>query len=138
MIISTPMHKCPTLILNKFKLKTLPKKKSNLHLSYDVNNYQHLLSHIQESDDTRWILFIAPPGKPKLSFFQQAGIAKSRIITLTQKQISDTHTLLNTVLSNNNYAIVITWLNNCNKNDQSILNQLTQQSNTQCFVYCAQ
>ncbi len=50
-------------------------QKSFLNVSYDLNNYHSLLSTIQEDDDPRWILFIAPPGKPNFSFLQAAGIA---------------------------------------------------------------
>ncbi|AGH81074.1 hypothetical protein PCNPT3_05660 [Psychromonas sp. CNPT3] len=137
-MVVTAMHKRAPFTLNNLKLDNVTQTKSNVHLSYNVNNYQNLLTHIQESEDARWILFIAPPGKPNLSFFQQSGISKSRIITLTQQQIGDTQSLLHTVLANNNYAAVVTWLNHCDKSTQDALNQLTRQSNTQCFVYCAQ
>ena len=113
-------------------------KPERLTLSYDLNNYQPLLSHLQTSDDPRWILFIAPPGKPNFQFLQQAGINKSRIITLAQKQIDDPELLFKDALASNNYAAVIRWVNRCDKSLIDEINQLTQQSNTQCFVYCAQ
>ena len=62
---------------------------SNLTLSYDLNNYYSLLSHIAQDEEQRWILFIAPPGKPNATFLQQAGIHKNRIITLPQNKMAD-------------------------------------------------
>ena len=58
-----------------------------LNLSYDLENYHALFTHITKDQDPRWILFIAPPGKPNFTFLQQAGIHKSRIITLPQNKI---------------------------------------------------
>lgn len=113
-------------------------KPTRLTLSYDLNNYQTLLSHLQASDDPRWILFIAPPGKPNFHFLQQAGINKSRIITLTQKQLADPDKIFKEALASNNYAAVIRWVSSENKPSINEINQLTAESNTQCFVYCAQ
>jgi len=111
---------------------------TKLTLSYDLNNYLPLLSHLQTSEDPRWILFIAPPGKPNFQFMQQAGINKSRIITLTEKQINDPEKLFKDALASNNYAAVIHWVNRCDNDLIDEINQLTVQSNTHCFVYCAQ
>lgn len=111
---------------------------NRLTLSYDLNNYQALLSHLQTSDDPRWILFIAPPGKPNFQFLQQAGINKSRVITLSQKQIDDPETLFKSALSSNNYAAVVHWTNNCDKALVNEINNLTNASKTHCFVYCSQ
>jgi cell division inhibitor SulA len=111
---------------------------NRLTLSYDLNNYHPLLQHLQSSDDPRWILFIAPPGKPNVQFLQQAGINKSRIITLNQKQLNDPDQLFKDALASNNYAAVIRWVTKCNKPLMNEINQLTDDSNTHCFVYCAQ
>ena len=108
-----------------------------LTLSYDMNNYQPLLAHLQASEDPRWILFIAPPGKPNFQFLQQAGINKSRIITLTQKQLNDPQKLFKDALASNNYAAVIHWVTTCDNTFTEQINQLTEKSNTHCFVYCA-
>ena len=113
-------------------------KPERLTLSYDLNNYQPLLSHLQTSEDPRWILFIAPPGKPNFQFLQQAGINKSRIITLSQKQMNDPEQLFKDALASNNYAAVIRWVNRCDKPLIDEIDRLTEQSQTQCFVYCAQ
>ncbi|MCP4326708.1 MAG: hypothetical protein GY951_17505 [Psychromonas sp.] len=109
-----------------------------LTLSYDLNNYQPLLSHLQSSEDPRWILFIAPPGKPNFQFLQQSGINKSRIITLNQKQLDDPDKIFKDALASNNYAAVIHWVNNCDTALIDEINQLTAQTETHCFVYCAQ
>lgn len=109
-----------------------------LSVSYDLNNYQSLLAHLQTSDDPRWILFIAPPGKPNFQFLQQAGINKSRIITLSQKQINDTDKLFKDALCSHNYAAVIRWVNRCDNQLVDEIQQLTEDSKTHCFVYCTQ
>lgn len=111
---------------------------TRLTLSYDLNNYHPLLNHLQTSDDPRWILFIAPPGKPNFQFLQQAGINKSRIITLNQKQIADPDKLFKDALRSNNYAAIIRWVKSDNKPSINEINQLTEQSNTHCFIYCSQ
>lgn len=111
---------------------------NRLTLSYDLNNYQPLLHHLQTSDDPRWILFIAPPGKPNFSFLQQAGINKNRIITLSQKQLVNAQNIFKDALASNNYAAVIHWIKRDEKPSISEINQLTEDSNTHCFVYCAQ
>ena len=111
---------------------------SRLTLSYDLNNYQPLLSHLQTSDDPRWILFIAPPGKPNFQFLQQSGIDKSRVITLSQKQLDNPDKIFKDALASNNYAAIIHWVNHCDKPLIDEINQLTLQSKTHCFVYCAQ
>jgi len=118
--------------------RTTPAAPSKLTLSYDLNNYLPLLNHLQTSKDPRWILFIAPPGKPNFQFMQQAGINKSRIITLSKKQISDPEKLFKDALASNNYAAVIHWVNRCDNRLINEVNQLTVQSKTHCFVYCAQ
>ena len=111
---------------------------SKLTVSYELNNYQPLLSHLQTLDDPRWILFIAPPGKPNFQFLQQAGINKSRIITLTQKQLDDPEKIFKNALASNNYSAVIRWVNSDNKPSSSEVNQLTLESNTHCFIFCTQ
>ncbi|MEI6896404.1 MAG: SulA-like leucine-rich domain-containing protein [Psychromonas sp.] len=111
---------------------------SRLTLSYDLNNYQPLLSHLQTSDDPRWILFIAPPGKPNIQFLQQAGINKSRIITLNQKQLADPQQLFKEAIASNNYAAVIHWVSHCDNTLMTEIEQLSGESKTHCFVYCAQ
>jgi len=127
---------------HSFNLNTPVLQKSvsatRLTLSYDLNNYQPLLSHLQQDDDPRWILFIAPPGKPNVQFLQQAGINKSRIITLSQKQLDNPTQLFKDALASNNYAAVIHWVNHCDKSLIDEINQLTANSKTHCFVYCAQ
>jgi len=111
---------------------------SYLNLSYDLENYHTLLTHITKDNDPRWILFIAPPGKPNFSFLQQAGINKSRIITLGQGKITDQTELLKAALSSNNYSTVITWLNGCDQALQDEINVLRAASKSTCFIYCAQ
>lgn len=107
-----------------------------LHLSYDLDNYHSLLTEISSNKDPRWILFIAPPGKPNFTFLQQAGVQKSRIITLAQGRIEDPATLLKTALASNNYATVITWVKQCSKTFQEEINELAEKSGSRCFVYC--
>lgn len=111
---------------------------ARLTLSYDLNNYQSLLSHLQNTEDPRWILFIAPPGKPNVQFLQQAGINKSRIITLSKKQLDDPEKIFKDALASNNYAAVIHWTNRCNNTLIDDVNQLTIESKTHCFIYCTQ
>ena len=109
-----------------------------LNLSYDSENYHALLTHITEAQDPRWILFIAPPGKPNYKFLQQAGIHKSRIITLPQSKITNHTELLKTALESHNYSTVITWLTDCDKALQNEINDLAAQSDSCCFIYCTQ
>lgn len=108
------------------------------HISYDLNNYHHLLEHITNDDDSRWILFIAPPGKPNVNFLTQAGINRNRIITLPQSKIEDANELLKTALMSNNYSTVVTWVNQCDADEHNNINNLAKASNTKCFIYCAQ
>ena len=107
-------------------------------LSYDLENYYSLLSHIAQDSEQRWILFIAPPGKPNVSFLQQAGIHKNRIITLPQNKIGDHAQVLKSALKSANYSTVVTWLTDCDKILQNELNTLAIQSQSRCFVYCTQ
>ncbi|MCG6201676.1 SulA-like leucine-rich domain-containing protein [Psychromonas antarctica] len=109
-----------------------------LNLSYDLENYRALLTHITEDDDPRWILFIAPPGKPNFTFLQQAGIHKSRVITLAQNKITDPVALVKTALKSNNYATVVTWLKNCDQALLDEINELGEDSKSNCFIYCTQ
>ncbi|MCW8996185.1 MAG: SulA-like leucine-rich domain-containing protein [Psychromonas sp.] len=109
-----------------------------LSISYDLNNYYSLLTHIAQDSDPRWILFIAPPGRPNFAFLQQAGIHKSRIITLPQNKIDDHTKLLKAALKSRNYATIITWVNDCDKTLQNELNDLAALSASNCFIYCTQ
>lgn len=111
---------------------------NRLTLSYDANNYQPLLSHLQQSEDPRWILFIAPPGKPNFTYLQQAGIDKSRIITLSAKQVQDAGQLFKDALASNNYAAIIHWTAHCDQSLVDEIAQLSAQTQTHSFVYCAQ
>lgn len=117
---------------------TLVKKPSSLTLSYDLENYHTLLTHIAQDDDPRWVLFIAPPGKPNATLLQQAGINKSRIICVPQSKVTDHVELLKTALSSDNYATVITWLKGCDEEEQSEISKLCAETNSKCFVYCTQ
>lgn len=109
-----------------------------LSLSYDLENYYSLLSHISQDPDQRWILFIAPPGRPNVTFLQQAGIHKNRIITLPQNKISNHTELLKAALKSRNYSTVVTWLSDCDKTLQNEINDLARSSGSSCFIYCTQ
>lgn len=109
-----------------------------LTLSYDLENYYPLFSHIKQDMDQRWILFIAPPGKPNISFLTQAGVHKSRIITLPQSKINNHSELLKSALKSHNYSTVITWLTNCDRILENEINALAAQSDCRCFIYCTQ
>ncbi|WP_435234555.1 SulA-like leucine-rich domain-containing protein [Psychromonas sp. PT13] len=110
----------------------------SLTISYDIENYYSLLSHITRDVEQRWILFIAPPGKPNVTFLQQAGIHKNRIITLPQNKIGDHSELLKSTLKSGNYSTVVTWLTDCDASLQNELSELALASNSKCFVYCTQ
>jgi cell division inhibitor SulA len=109
-----------------------------LTLSYDLENYYSLLSHIAQDSEQRWILFIAPPGKPNVTFLQQAGIHKNRIITLPQNKISNHTDLLKSALKSGNYSTVVTWLTDCDKTLQDEINTLAVQADSRCFICCTQ
>ena len=110
----------------------------SLTLSYAPENYYSLLSHISQDPDQRWILFIAPPGRPNVTFLQQAGIHKNRIITLPQNKISNHTELLKAALKSRNYSTVVTWLSDCDKTLQNEINDLARSSGSSCFIYCTQ
>jgi len=114
------------------------KPSSYLTLCYDLNNHHSLLTHISHEQDERWILFIAPPGKPNLSFLQQAGIHKSRILTIAQSKSTSQIQLIKSALESKNYATVISWLAKCDKPLQNEISKLANESDSHCFVYCAQ
>ena len=109
-----------------------------LNVSYDLENYHTLLSHMNNDQDELWILFIAPPGKPNFQFLQQSGIHKSRILTLDANKVKDSLTLLKSTLQSNNYSTVIAWLNQIDITLQDELQGYCQSSATNCFVYCKQ
>ncbi|HEY7866117.1 MAG TPA: SulA-like leucine-rich domain-containing protein [Psychromonas sp.] len=112
--------------------------KNYLNVSYNLDNYHALLAHMNNDQDQRWILFIAPPGKPNFSFLQQSGIHKSRVLTLDANKVKDSLTLLKSTLQSNNYSTVITWLSEIDKTLQDELRGYCQESRTNCFVYCKQ
>ena len=109
-----------------------------LTLSYDLDNYHSLLAHISSAQDPRWILFIAPPGKPNFTFLQASGINKNRILTLAQSNLIDETQLLTSALASNSYATVVTWVSQCSQSLQNKIQRLALNSKTHCFVYCAQ
>jgi len=110
----------------------------HLTVSYDMDNYYSLLSHIAKDAEQRWILFIAPPGKPNTSFMQQSGILKNRIITVPQNKVDDHSQLLKSALKSGNYSTVITWLTDCDKTMQDQLTELAKKTDSTCFIYCTQ
>jgi cell division inhibitor SulA len=109
-----------------------------LNVSYNLANYHALLTHMNNDQDQRWILFIAPPGKPNFSFLQRSGIHKSRVLTLDAHKVKDSLTLLKSTLQSNNYSTVITWLSEIDKTLQRELQGYCKASSTNCFVYCKQ
>jgi cell division inhibitor SulA len=113
-------------------------RKNYLNVSYNLANYHDLLAHMNNDQDQRWILFIAPPGKPNFSFLQRSGIHKSRVLTLDAYKVKDSLTLLKSTLQSNNYSIVITWLSEIDKTLQRELLGYCKASRTSCFVYCKQ
>ncbi|MFT6924761.1 MAG: cell division inhibitor SulA [Psychromonas sp.] len=112
--------------------------KNYLNVSYNLDNYHQLLTHMNNDHDQRWILFIAPPGKPNFTFLQQSGIHKSRILTLDANKVKDSLTLLKSTLQSNNYSTVITWLSEIDKTLQGELQGYCRANKTNCFVYCKQ
>ncbi|WP_372882609.1 SulA-like leucine-rich domain-containing protein [Psychromonas sp.] len=112
--------------------------KNYLTVSYDLENYHALLTHLNTDPDQRWILFIAPPGKPNFTFLQQSGIHKSRVLTLDANKVKDSLTLLKSTLQSNNYSTVIAWLNQTDIPLQNELQDYCRASQTSCFVYCKQ
>ncbi len=114
------------------------KEQNFLTVSYDLENYHALLTHMNTDPDQRWILFIAPPGKPNFTFLQQSGIHKSRVLTLDANKVKDSLTLLKSTLQSNNYSTVIVWLNQIDTPLQNELQSYCQASQTNCFVYCKQ
>ncbi|ABM03976.1 hypothetical protein Ping_2235 [Psychromonas ingrahamii 37] len=113
-------------------------RKNHVNVSYNLANYHALLAHMNNDQDQRWILFIAPPGKPNFSFLQRSGIHKSRVLTLDAHRVKDSLTLLKSTLQSNNYSTVITWLSEIDKTLQAELQGYCQTSKTNCFVYCKQ
>lgn len=123
---------------SSFLQSGISRRSAYLNLSYDLNNYHSLLTHISQHQDDRWILFIAPPGKPNVSFLQQAGIPKSRILTVAQSKSTSQTQLLKNALKSHNYATIISWLPDCDKALQNEINELANTADSYCFVYCAQ
>ncbi|WP_019613468.1 SulA-like leucine-rich domain-containing protein [Psychromonas ossibalaenae] len=112
--------------------------KQFVNISYEQQNFHDLLTHLNQDNDPRWILFIAPPGRPNFRFLQQAGIDKSRVITLDASKVKDTTEMLKSTLKSNNYATVISWLNDLDNDLQTELETYSRSSETDCFVYCKQ
>ena len=107
-------------------------------VSYDLNNYATLLERLVNNISNKWILFIAPPGKPKFDFLASAGIEKSRVITLNEQHISDKDELLILSLKSGNYSAVISWQNTCNNEQKVILEENAKNTKTECFLFCSQ
>ena len=117
---------------------TTDTESSLVNVHYQENNYQALLEYIQTGEDQGWILFLAPPGKPNVQFFQNAGIDKSRVLMIDSSKIDDNLSLLSTLLQSNNYCTIVAWVNELSTQALSQIERDAEQTNTSCFIYCKQ
>ena len=108
----------------------------NVH--YQENDYQALLEYIQNGEDKGWVLFLAPPGKPNTTFFQQAGIDKSRVLMIDANKVENKLELLSTLLKSNNYCTVVSWVNDLSDQARLTIEMDAKSTNTGCFIYCKQ
>jgi cell division inhibitor SulA len=113
-------------------------KTSLVNVHYQENNYQALLEYIQNGEDHGWILFLAPPGKPNVQFFQNAGIDKSRVLMIDSNKVDDNLALLSTLLKSSNYNTVVVWVNELSAQARASIERDAEKTNTGCFVYCKQ
>ena len=109
-----------------------------VNVSYDLNNYAILLDRLVNNKSNKWILFIAPPGKPKFDFLAAAGIAKSRVITLNEQQFSNKNELLISTLKSGNYSAIISWQASCPIEQKEMLEKYASKTKTECFLFCDQ
>lgn len=109
-----------------------------VHISYEQNNYQALVEQLKNGKNYGWILFLAPPGKPSTSFFQQIGIDKSRVLMIDSSKVENNLEMLSTLLRSDNYCTVVTWTNELSKKMQSKIETDAKLTNTKCFIYCKQ
>ena len=121
-----------------FFLQDTDTNTSLVNVHYQENNYQALLEYIQNGEDHGWILFLAPPGKPNVQFFQNAGIDKSRVLMIDSSKIDDNLALLSTLLKSSNYSTVVVWVNELSTQALSRIKYDAEKTNTGCFVYCKQ
>ncbi|HIP75596.1 MAG TPA: hypothetical protein EYH12_00225 [Psychromonas hadalis] len=78
-----------------------------------------------------------PPGKPNFNLLQQVGIAKSRVIRLSAKQIENADDILKTALKSKSYSSIITWTKQTNQASQATLEKLAKKAQTNCFIFCS-
>lgn len=136
--IITAAQTTPSL-LNDFQIKEVSDTKNPLvNIHYQQNDYQALLDYICNGDDQGWILFLAPPGKPNTSFFEQAGIDKNRVLMIDSSKVNNNLDMLSTLLKSNNYCTVVTWLNELTEETRSTIETDAASTNTSCFIYCKQ
>jgi len=121
----------------------LPKYETNLlsdsalvNVYYQENNYQALLEQLQNDENEGWILFLAPPGKPNTTFFEEAGIDKSRVLMIDANKVKDNVSMLSTLLQSNNYNTIVTWVNELSKDIRLALEVDAKSTDTKCFIYC--
>ena len=128
-----PLFTMPTVSSRFYNVKS-----AYVNVSYDLNNYATLLDRLVQNKSSKWILFIAPPGKPKFDFLEAAGVAKSRVITLNEQQFSNKNELLISSLKSGNYSAVISWQSACNKEQKVMLEEYATTTKTECFLFCDQ
>jgi len=122
--------------LNDFTVNNTETELVNVH--YQQNDDNALLDYIKSGSDQGWILFLAPPGKPSTTFFEQAGINKNRILMIDSSKVDDNLALLSTLLKSGNYSTVITWVNDLTEQIRLNISADAQTTNTGCFIYCNQ
>lgn len=107
-----------------------------LNVQYQENNYQPLLTQMQQHEDNRWILFVAPPGKPSKQFLLQAGIDSARVLIIDSTKVNDKLSLLCTLLQSKNFATIVTWLPFLSPITEAQIKKEAALSHTHCHIYC--
>lgn len=109
-----------------------------LEISYQQNSLEDLLNHLNKRPQQGWILFLAPPGKPNKTLFEQAGIDKNRIIMIDANKVKNDFNMLSTLLQSKNYCTIVSWQNELNEQQQQQLKEDCEESETSCFIYSKQ
>lgn len=81
-----------------------------------------------DSDHQRWILFIAPPGRPTIARLEEHGINPARVLIVHGPKIKNWQQMLERTLGSGHCAAVLTWLPEQIELDHAKLQRLGQQA----------
>ncbi|ATC94385.1 SulA-like leucine-rich domain-containing protein [Pseudoalteromonas tunicata] len=128
-----------TIDVRRIKSYQAVDSSSKLHLvevSDEISATFELLKILhQYNHQNGWTLLIAPDAVPSKTLLDSCSIDKSKLLVIRQKHLANLDYVLNSALSNGNFAAIITWTNMLSHSQLELLAQHNAHISAQLYSF---